>query len=187
MNRRLFNFAAVVSLIWCVASAMLWARSYHRRDEFSRQRGPIQQQISSDFGRIGYVIFHIQPSLEQDYGWRWSSFHPLSHSLVSGPYEQFERCGVGWARGQMSVQLQGRTYTMTAREWSVRYWVIGVVAAVLLLLPAWRLRAELLIMRRHIRARAGRCTFCGYDLRATPQRCPECGTVAAKQRMKDEG
>jgi hypothetical protein len=40
-----------------------------------------------------------------------------------------------------------------------------------LLLPLWRLRA--LLTRRRL---PDFCPTCGYDLRATPTRCPECGT-----------
>jgi PAS domain S-box-containing protein len=64
-------------------------------------------------------------------------------------------------------------------------WIAGIrlpnwfLLAVLAVLPArwaalrrgrWR-RAEL--------AARGRCPSCGYDLRATPERCPECGEVRA--------
>lgn len=59
---------------------------------------------------------------------------------------------------------------------------LGITAAIL---PLARL-PRILRARRETRklARAGLCNVCGYDLRASIERCPECGTViAAKIRV----
>jgi hypothetical protein len=81
--------------------------------------------------------------------------------------------GTGWTVGSfegpsigldLDIETLGPTY-----HWRLPYW-----AAVLLglVLPLWRTRI-------HFRPRRSRhaCHKCGYDLRATPDRCPECGQV----------
>jgi hypothetical protein len=63
---------------------------------------------------------------------------------------------------------------------SVRGWQIAVL---LLALPALQLGRATAGRRRAVRARRGLCPACGYDLRATPDRCPECGTLPAERRV----
>jgi hypothetical protein len=52
-------------------------------------------------------------------------------------------------------------------KWPYAIGVIGIITP-FMFWPRWR---------RHRRYTAGLCTHCGYDLRATPDRCPECGDM----------
>jgi hypothetical protein len=60
---------------------------------------------------------------------------------------------------------------------AIPYWVL---LTLLLILPALWMGNCIQALRRMRRRRInnGFCGVCGYDLRATPHRCPECGTIA---------
>jgi len=59
----------------------------------------------------------------------------------------------------------------------VPYWLL----AILLAIPPILWSAQFFrLRRRRNRIRNGLCPQCGYDLRATPDRCPECGTISPR-------
>jgi hypothetical protein len=56
----------------------------------------------------------------------------------------------------------------------IPYWLLILLAAPW---PVWRGRQYLVERARRGREARGLCWGCGYDLRITPERCPECGSV----------
>jgi hypothetical protein len=71
-------------------------------------------------------------------------------------------------------------YSHQRRGISAPLWLIATVFAL------WPLATITLATRRRNRKQhriaEGLCPWCGYDLRASPDRCPECGTKVKKNQ-----
>jgi hypothetical protein len=98
---------------------------------------------------------------------------PTATAQYSGQWEiRFAGAAVAGYRTVRSAP-QPPASTWTGRFWGavVPYWL---VAAFSLACPLIQTTSRL----RHARRPKGSlCPACGYDLRATPDRCPECGTT----------
>jgi hypothetical protein len=140
------------------------------------------------------ALRHDQRSLKGLYPATWHAPHLLwwmNRSTLS-----WERLNLSVERGTTAVWLwpDGRTVTLADSEVltdedyeniadsapipfsaiSVRHWMLAsalaLPSAARLAALAWRR------VHRHRRLAHDLCPACGYDLRATPGRCPECGT-----------
>jgi hypothetical protein len=179
MRRKLFTLAAVTSSVLCAAACALWVRSYAVQDTLIWQRIDGARWASSVSGHLllsaDLADWSHQPA--DFYGVKYRSAPPdragselWIYVLNVGPRDTWvhrQWGGFAW------TQWQGRGPSKTLLV--VPLWSLAAAAAVL---PLWRLALH---FRSRRRRRRGICPACGYDLRATPDRCPECGTAAARQ------
>ena len=178
MKRRLLNLLTGLSLLLCIATAVLWARSYNvlyavRRTRVDQRTGGVcTRSCIVASGRLLVSVSLYRSDLEHfsdgppPGGWR----------LYRDPYYYADRSFSPrpWLATWRAQQDGGRTVWGPAGTWSAAV-NLPVIAALTAAVPAMR---RVRYLRRARRRRKGLCTSCGYDLRASPGRCPECGTAA---------
>ncbi|MDB5323725.1 MAG: hypothetical protein JWN40_5356 [Phycisphaerales bacterium] len=186
----LISTTTVLSTLLCIATTALWLRSYWGTDCLSR-RTPVASSP--------YAVSHYEHQIAWTHGEiRFSSgeqsyylHSPLSDSaapVTASAYWSWSRLGVGhWGwesppahslRDRLGFQSyhSGLSTSFSDSHHDVDTMPAWLPVALFAIPPA-------LFVRRRIRARrraqTGHCRRCGYDLRATPDRCPECGTLTA--------
>jgi hypothetical protein len=149
MTRRLLNLLTLLSLMLCVAACVLWVRSL---------RGPPWDEMyavraTHSYGvgtEYGGVIAFLQRQRPQ--------YHDNDSDdvqMYAGGFRYLRVTSAGMRRWNLALPA----------------WFLAAAAA----LPLARAARH---AATHHRRPVGHCLACGYDLRATPGRCPECGGAA---------
>jgi hypothetical protein len=195
VKRLLLKTLLFLSLLLFIGVVALWVLSYRRIDSISRYpyfpatREYCQEAVRSSAGRLwvssnrfsiadnGLAARMAKDSSEGGYDNAWS--HELfGDRIYPDDARWWERAGpyVRTWRG-LSPGMGGTGSVSSGYAVAVPYWNLAVVA---LLLPGTLLVRRLRSRRsRHMAEVLGLCVECGYDLRESGGRCPECGTTVA--------
>jgi hypothetical protein len=187
--RPLRNMFVFFSLMFAIVLAMLWLRSYRNYQYIQREtsncraapnklRHEIDALIWLD-GRIHFYQNRVDQTVGEEsapaaimrdnsrkrwYFGSWQFTNQRDKQKLGD--SQWNRLGFAWARVESS---DGYEFVR-----QIDAYLPGWLLLPILVVPT-SIRAAF-VMRARLRRSAGRCVVCGYDLRASPVRCPECGT-----------
>ena len=192
MKRRLFNVLAAVSLLLAIAACCVWVRSWYltdivgfEHDWITSVNGTATWKIMAKSSRGDTTVFLIRSDMGP----------PPPHQITTHGYKsRYQR---EWQHYPIQYdlfpairayyhphRLMGFAYLRRVESFTAPAWMIMTAATlptfalvvVFALLPLWRVCTAVAQRRRVL---GNHCVQCGYDLRASPGRCPECGAVPA--------
>lgn len=166
---------AAIFLSLSVVICAMWIRSHWVGDDL----GWSTLGEATQFGSASGVLY-----LEKSGGWskdprdnqpsQWSHVSGRSVSVSSNAWDGIRLFGFAWVRDS----LAGKPNSSPSYHWfvSIPYWFLWCAS---LAYPTWWTVRRREAVLRLFRSPVGTCKSCGYDLRATPARCPECGELTA--------
>jgi hypothetical protein len=167
------NTLVVVSLTLLVGTTFIWIASYFRYTKLflPAQAGSRNWGVSCYRGSI---TFHTIDS------------GPPAHGIIFEANPESDVTAIMWDNymrreswmGFALRQTKTAYTTPTAPHLHDQLIVPIGILSVLAILPLLAIRR---LNRSLQRESSGCCVHCGYDLRATPERCPECGVATASR------
>jgi hypothetical protein len=169
-RRWLFNGVAALSLLLCAATIFLWVIGYISGFSLNRAGNSISYNLVCSRGELSASrVKWGSPVPMANAGWNLTFMKPASlldsDQRLTGIIGYFRFRVFGFAFFSLHIPN-----VMDGAQVLCPCWALALLTAIP---PAmW--------IRQHRRLKPGFCAVCGYDLRATPQRCPECGMATTK-------
>jgi hypothetical protein len=160
----MLNLLTALSLLLCLAVVALWAMSIRSPDLLYWELAPVgtnERWASIRDGRGMFATAAAWPDI-RDPAW--------------GQTYQVWQFGVGYGGGRILRLYDGGLSAGVYYRWRGVH--LSLIVLLLAVAPVWSL-ARYCHKRLSTGRRSATCGSCGYDLRATPHRCPECGRTAA--------
>jgi len=189
-SRHCFRFGSMMA-IWQLAIAavltIVWVLSDRQAVSIAWQHNGARWQIASYGGivRLARVVDHDDFQLPQPIGVVGGIFRldpqntsdwNLRDVTLAKPFEKWG-ITIGEGRPLYRISLSNKSRTQPAIWVTILPWLwpVATFGTFALIFAVIQLRKSHTL---RIRRKQGYCPICGYDLRVTPDRCPECGATS---------